>query len=59
MKYAEVRRGDTVWMATGECGRVVSKSNGTVYVQLEDGRFERLLVADVYSQAALSSHPDR
>ncbi len=47
MKYAEVRRGVRVRTRAGEAGTVVSKSNGTVYVHLDDGRFARVLVAEV------------
>jgi preprotein translocase subunit YajC len=52
-----VRRGATVWTSSGERGKVVSKSNGTVYVQLDDGRFERLLVSDIHPEPLLAGGP--
>jgi hypothetical protein len=59
MKYAEVRRGARVRTTKGEPGTVVSKSNGTVYLQLDDGRFERFVVADVHEAGADSQPASR
>jgi hypothetical protein len=52
MRWVDITLGGDVETKSGRRGRVVTKSNGTVYLELDDGRFERHRCMDVEALAA-------